>query len=373
MGVVFVALVLAAALFHAVPARAENEARLAIIVTRHGVRSPIGEFNQAMAKFAAQPWPGWEVPPGYLTPHGREQMRLMGAYYRDLYVRAGLLTGRTKADQERIFFRADNDERTIETARDLAAGLMPGGTADVRVRPQNVRDPLFRPLQGGVGHPDFALATAAVLGRIGDDPSALMTAHAATFATLERVLLGADGPVPPGKVSVRTLPEKVEPDFAALSLASFTGPWRIAARCTDTFVLEYADGKPLSEVGWGRADRRALSELMQLHALYFNLTQSSFYPAQVQGSNLASHIGRTLEQAAAGRPVAGAIGPPGERVVVLVGHDTNLANLAGLLGLSWWLEGTQQDPVLPGGALVAISCGPIMSARHSIKCAPVSP
>jgi 4-phytase/acid phosphatase len=38
--------------------------------------------------------------------------------------------------------------------------------------------------------------------------------------------------------------------------------------------------------------------------------------------------------------------------LVLVGHDTNLVNLAGLLGVSWWMEGTQRDPVLPGGALV---------------------
>lgn len=336
----------------AAQAQAPGGTRLAIIITRHGVRTPIGNFNQAMEKFATQPWPQWEVPPGELTPHGRELMRLMGAYYRELYAREGLLSGRAEEDQARVFLRADNDQRTIETARDLAAGLLPGWKADVRARPSGVRDPLFRPLLAGLGHPDPALAAAAVLGRIGNDPSFLLTAHARTFATMESILLGGQGRLPPGKAAITAQPERIEPDPAALSLASFTGPMRIAARSADTFILEYADGKPLSEVGWGRVDKQTLCELMQLHSLYFDLTQSSFYPAQLQGSNLAKHIGLTLEQAATGRAVAGAIGPPGERVVVLVGHDTNLANLAGILGLSWWLDGTQRNPVLPGGALV---------------------
>jgi len=329
----------------------ESEARLAIIVTRHGVRSPLTDANQTLGRFAAQPWPAWEVPPGYLTPHGKEQMRLMGAYYRAVYMRQGLLSGRAGEDAARVFLRADSDERTIETARDLAAGLIPGAKAEVHARPQGERDALFKPLRAGVGHPDRALAAAAVLGRIGNDPSALVTACAPAFDALDRVLVGGKR-LPAGKTSVRGLPEKIAPDAAALTLAGFTGPLRVASRCIDTFILEYADGKPLSEVGWGRVDRGSLTELLRLHALYFELTQASFYPSQVQGSNLANHIGRTLEQAAAGRPVNGAIGPPGERVVILVGHDTNLANLAGLLGMSWWLDGTQSDPVLPGGALV---------------------
>jgi 4-phytase/acid phosphatase len=72
----------------------------------------------------------------------------------------------------------------------------------------------------------------------------------------------------------------------------------------------------------------------------------------VQASNLASHILLTLEQAATGRPVAGALGGLEHKLVVLVGHDTNQINFGGLLGLDWWLPGTQRNPVLPGGALV---------------------
>jgi 4-phytase/acid phosphatase len=36
----------------------------------------------------------------------------------------------------------------------------------------------------------------------------------------------------------------------------------------------------------------------------------------------------------------------------LCGHDTNLSNLSGMLGLSWRLPGYQPDDTPPGGALV---------------------
>jgi 4-phytase / acid phosphatase len=78
----------------------------------------------------------------------------------------------------------------------------------------------------------------------------------------------------------------------------------------------------------------------------------TYYPAQVGASNIASHIIDTLEQGAEGQPVPGAIGPSGERIVVLVGHDSTQASVGGLFGMNWCVAGTQMNPMLPGGALV---------------------
>jgi 4-phytase/acid phosphatase len=121
---------------------------------------------------------------------------------------------------------------------------------------------------------------------------------------------------------------------------------------TDALLLEYADGKPSADVGWGRVTGQTLTDLLALHELYFDLVCRTRYMAQVEGSNLASHIVDTLEQGALGQPVPGALGPSGERVVVIGGHDGNIANMGGLLGLNWWAPGTQANPMLPGGALI---------------------
>jgi 4-phytase/acid phosphatase len=333
-------------------AEPDSEVVMAVIVTRHGVRSPLLDANKAFGDYSANRWPEWTVPAGNLTPHGKRQMELMGAYYRELYVQAGLLPGRAKADAGLITLRADSDQRTIETARDLGEGLMPGAQPLVQARPRGEPDPLFEPVKAGFGHADFALASASLLGRIGGNSANLVTAHAAAFATLQRILLGSGGPVPAGKKSVLDSPTSLAPEPSVGNAVAITGPLRDGMRCTDNFILEYAEGMPLSDVGWGRLSRADLTQLLEIHSVYFDLTQATFYPAQVQVSNLASHILETLEQGAMGRAVPGALCGPSGRLVVLVGHDSNLVSLAGLMGFSWWMEGTQKDPVLPGGALV---------------------
>src|ERR1700683_5852701 len=70
--------------------RADERLKFVVVLTRHGVRSPTGSPDQYYA-YSKAPWPQWDVPPGYLTPHGFEDMRLFGAYDRLLLAREGLL------------------------------------------------------------------------------------------------------------------------------------------------------------------------------------------------------------------------------------------------------------------------------------------
>jgi 4-phytase/acid phosphatase len=104
-------------------------------------------------------------------------------------------------------------------------------------------------------------------------------------------------------------------------------------------------------VGWGRVDLPALKQLMDLHTAASDLTRRTLYLATVQASNTLAHMLDTLRQAATGKESAGALGKPGDRVVVLVGHDTNLANIAGMLNMNWVIDG-RRDDTPPGGALV---------------------
>jgi len=344
---------LAAALLAGAAARADSaatgdELQLAILLTRHSVRSPLAT-NEAMAPYAAQPWPKWEVSPGIQTPHGNALAALMGDYYRARFAQSGLLSGDPAVDGPRVFVRADNDERTIETGRILGKALVRVGEPDVHALAQGVDDPLFRPLRARVGHPDPALAVAAVLGRMGGDPRRVELAYGAALAELKGILFGPGGE--PAGTSPFGAPASVVPG-AWGNLVTLKGPIYIASQCTESLLLEYTDAMPLSDVGWGRADSRALTDVLALHELYFDLTQRTFYIAQVGGSNLASHIVDTLEQAALGQSVPGAIGPPQARVVILAGHDTNIANVGGLFGMDWWTPGTPTNATLPCGALV---------------------
>ncbi len=134
-------------------------------------------------------------------------------------------------------------------------------------------------------------------------------------------------------------------------LAELKGPLNTASTITENLLLEYTNGLPADQVGWGRVDVPTLKQLMDLHTAASDLTRRTLYLATVQASNTLAHMLDTLRQAVTGKECPGALGKPGDSVVVLVGHDTNLANIAGMLNLNWVIDG-RRDDTPPGGALV---------------------
>ncbi|MGB8260269.1 MAG: histidine-type phosphatase [Terracidiphilus sp.] len=330
------------------PAPAET-LRFVAIVSRHGVRSPTGKLDQ-LNQYSRQLWPAWSVPPGYLTEHGARLMTLLGAYDRAVLVTQGLLSPSSCGDASHIAIVADSDQRTRETGKALAAGLAPGCAIPVRALPEGTEDPLFHSLAAGVGHPDKALAVAALSGRIGANPQAIALAFRPQLEQLSKVLdacaaASCSGPAPQ---SLFDLPATLGPGKGD-HLVELRTPLTLAATMSENLLLEYAEGMP--EVGWGRVDLNTLRGLMDLHTASEEITQRTPYVARAQASNLLFHLLASLDQAAAGRAVPGALTDPGDKLLILSGHDTNLANIAGVLGLNWIADG-RRDDTPPGGALI---------------------
>src|ERR1019366_5035717 len=112
------------------------------------------------------------------------------------------------------------------------------------------------------------LAAAAVLGRMGNDPANILQAYHPEFVALEQVLCGPGGTPPAGKVSVLDLPAKVVPGEGDHTVG-IEGSLRTAMQVTDALLLEYTEGMPMAEVGWGRLTSATLTQLLTLHSLYF--------------------------------------------------------------------------------------------------------
>ncbi len=266
---------------------------------------------------------------------------------------AGLLSAKGCADAGRLYIWADTDQRTIETGRALAEGMFPDCAVQVHSLPEGSDDPLFSPINAGIGRPDRNLAAASVAGRIGGHPQALLEAYRPALETMQHVLAGCKpGPgCRPVKQSLLELPAAVGPGKAD-RLAEMTGPLATASTLAQNLLLEYANGMAGKELGWGRLNESNLRQMMSLHTAYADLLRQTPYIGRAQVSNLLSHVLKAMEQAVAGKAVAGALGKPGDRVVVIVGHDTNLSNISGMLGLSWLIPGYQRDDTPPGGTLV---------------------
>ena len=329
--------------------------KFVVIVSRHGVRSPTSKTDQ-LNQYSAEPWPKWSVPPGYLTEHGTHLMTLFGAYDREQLAAQGLLAPSGCADAPQIRIVADSDQRTRETGKALASGLAPGCALEMSALPEGTHDPLFHSLGAGVGHLDKSLASAAIAGRIGNNPQGLSEAYRPQLEALEEVLRGCKagancprtGTAAP--VSLFDTPSSTVPASSGPMAESRTS-LSIASTMTENLLLEYTEGMAAANVGWGRVDIQKLRELMQLHTAHEDISGRTSYIARAQSSNLLMHILQSMQQAVAAQPVAGAVGKPGDRLLILVGHDTNLANISGALGLNWLIDG-RRDDTPPGGALV---------------------
>ncbi len=294
-----------------------------VIVTRHGVRSPTWDANR-LNLYSAEPWPDWGVPPGNLTPHGRRAIELMGSYYRDWLSQELLIDPKTCRDAGRITIYADKDQRTVETGQALAETLMPGCGLLAAHQPSSGSDPLFT----GTFTPDPERSQQAVRERL--DPQLLLH-HRTAFEALQFILGPAKNKV-------------VEPGSDVVK-----GPLATGSTLSEDLLLEYTNG--IANPGWGRLTRENLHQVMAIHSAYADLMRRTPYLAR-RGSNLLAAIVHSVEQAASGRPVNGAMGKAGDALLVIAGHDTNLSNLSGLLGLSWTLPGYQPDDTPPGSALV---------------------
>jgi 4-phytase/acid phosphatase len=336
-----------------------DKLRFVVILSRHGVRSPTGSPEQ-LNQYSAQPWPKWDVPPGHLTPQGARLMTIFGSYYRSYFAQQGLFHATGCADAARVSFYSDSDQRTVETGKSIAAGMFPGCPANEQSEQhalaEGQADPLFHSLSAAVGRADRDRAVASIAGRIGGDPAAITEAYRPQLEALQRILLGCPtgSPCPqPGHTAAKLLldiPASLDGGKDD-HLAELKGPLNTASTITENFLLEYANNLPLGQVGWGRVDLATLKQLLDLHTAASDLTRRSSYLATVQASNALAHILRTMEQAVTEKPVAGALGKPEDRAVVMVGHDTNLSNIAGALDINWLLDG-RRDDTPPGGALV---------------------
>lgn len=343
-----------------------EELRYVIYLSRHGVRSPTGKPSQ-YNPYSAAPWPEWNVPPGYLTAHGYELMKLYGAYDRAKLSAQGLLSSSGCADTTRVTILADSDQRTHETGKALAEGMFPGCNLDVHALPEGTNDPLFHRPQTSLTQADRAIAVAAISGRIGGDAANLSAAYRPQLDELDRVLAGC-GKVPAQNVkrtSLFDVPASLELG-AGDHPATLKGSLSTASTLSENLLLEYTEGMKGNDLAWGCMDEAALRHVLQLHAAAADITERTLPVARMYASTLLDQIVKALEQNASGKAIAGAPGKPTDRVLFLVGHDTNMATVAGLLNLTW-IEDGRRDDTPPGSALLFELWRSTMDGKFSIR------
>jgi 4-phytase / acid phosphatase len=324
MGIV---LALAAPVACAAEASGHDQVLERIILIRHGIRSPT-KAPADLAKYAAEPWPSWPVAPGQLTPHGIATLRSLGQRMGKDLTAAGLPSD---ACGGTVHVIADSTPRNRASAEALLGGLSPQCTAKFQAFPAGQDDPLFR----GVGGEDD--------DKGGIDAAAVDATTRRTLANLQQVLLGC--------LDDACLKKAQDAGKQVLLGGDVAKALKTAGSLAENIMLAYVEGMPEGRYGWGRLDAAGVARIITLHNTSFKLAHATPETSRGRGGNMLAHITATLAQAAGQPTTVNPLAPPGTRVVILIGHDTDLAAQAGLLGLDWHAA-TKGDDFPPGGALI---------------------
>jgi 4-phytase/acid phosphatase len=316
-----------------------------VVMSRHGVRSPL-RTEAELNSYSAQPWPKWDVPIGYLTAHGRTLMEYMGDYYREDLTKDGLLDPAGCAKADKFYFWSDVDERDVETGHALASRMFRGCNVLIHEGPAGKTDPLFAPVKAGIAKTDPEVAKKARSERAGGSTESLVARYRPQLDAMQTILLGCE----PAKTCSpeQTAGKKLLMD----DQTNVTGPFLPASMLADVFLLEYTEGKKVQDVGWGHVNQSNLRDMLLLEGVYMDITLRTPYLARANGSNLMSHILKSMQQAAGGAALEGSLGKPGDKGLIFLGHDSNESYLGGMLNLPWQPEGFEPNSRPPGSSLV---------------------
>lgn len=324
-------------------------------VFRHGVRPPLANFAASAGKYSANAWPdekAWGSAWGNLTPRGAMLAKILGTDYARGYGLSGL----------DAYLWADVDERTRATAQGLASGLSSAGVkVSVGGLTGSAPDPLFHPFKAGCGTPDPA-KVGAIVARVNTEaPAWIKTTYRNQFQALYGVLGCSSAPGVCKPLSGESDTATACTDRTKCSAPiDWKGQFSYASSASEAFLLEYANGMPDATIGWGKAMPPKLQSMLALHEFYFDQLDRDEYLARLQASNLAREVFGALNRKA-GKPVVGCPHGGMQRFIGWVGHDTDLASLGELLGLSWRFDLRTLPPdtrdlpandALPAGALV---------------------
>ncbi|CAL4869317.1 Glucose-1-phosphatase (plasmid) [Asticcacaulis sp. MM231] len=313
------------------PVSSDEKIERVVMLMRHGVRSPIADEVPLDTKTGA-PWPAWSVPPETITNHGADVLKALGTTDRTWLSAIGILPTKACPDPATMVVWTNTAPRTIATGQAYLQGLAPGCALKAGHLPDDQIDPLFEPTRAPPPWFDAQRAVASINAYTGG-MSVLVQRHAAALGRLEHVLACDTRPCSPQRA----------PRLAATADNRglvFEGPVRDASGTAQVLMLEYLEGFPLKEVGWGRANPATLKAVGEVHAALFDVFSRPPYMMAFQTEPTARRIIDDFS-----RPDAPAFD-------MLIGHDTNVAALAALLGVAVEAPGFALNDPSPGGALV---------------------
>ena len=338
-----------------------------VIVARHGVRTPLTSPAE-LDGWSSRPWPAWNEPAGNLTARGAQLAKTLGQYYRTYAVSEQLLPEQGCPQRGSVYVYADLEERTKTTAQALLDGIAPGCGFAYRSKPDATVDGLFHPVAAGTCRLDALTAQTAILSRVAGDHNSVTLDFKAPVDALQAgmdcckpALCAAFGR--PEGCKLANLPTALSPIPNGKGI-EMLGALAIASTAAEIFLLQYAEGMDANQVAWGRLNGAQMLQTFRLHTEALDLMERTPYLARREGSALLMRAAAAVTGGHSSGLGSADTAVRDAKFIAYVGHDTNIANVAGILDLTWTQAGYQRNQTPPAGALVfEVRLGPDKKQR----------
>ncbi|MBQ4132565.1 MAG: histidine-type phosphatase, partial [Desulfovibrionaceae bacterium] len=320
------------------PIQKDGELLRMAVLSRHGVRSPTQEMS-TLQNWSSKVWPQWPVGRGRLTQRGA---LLTAAMWRELAKH--LQDAGFAPNEKQISVRADAEQRTMATARAILDGL--GFPQLPLPAPAMENVLLFHPVKYGLCRLNAEETKNRILLETDGGHEQLAAKQHAPVELISNIVSPLSeklcrewGLVYP--CCLVDLPDRIDVNPEKVDLPGSLG---IASSLAEIFLMEYAQW-PRRPAAWGKADAAVIAEILPLHNRVFDLVNRTRAVAAPNGSALLWAIAAELlkEQSVPNRE---------PRLTIFAGHDTNIANVAGLLDLNWHLPGYGKNAIPPAAALI---------------------
>lgn len=313
------------------PAAAPLKLERVVMMMRHGIRPPT-KAAPVPATVSREKWPSWPVDFGLLTYRGAAGVKLLGEADRAYYASRGLFARGCPAPGT-VVLKASSKQRAIKTAESWGEGFMPGCTVSVSHPDENGPDPIFHGLDDA---PNWFDGQAAYRASLAGAPKGGLAADVRLYrAELELLARVLDCQLP----ACPLLTDETVLVASAHDRPDLEGPADIGSTASQTFLLEYLEGMPMHQVGWGRVNRAQLEQLLRFHPLKFKYSNRPAPIARAAAAPIAREILAAFEAR------------DGAKLTLLGGHDTNIADLSGFMRVHWKVPSYPADDVPPGSAL----------------------
>lgn len=318
-----------------------------VVLSRHGVRSPT-QSKKILNLWSQKTWPEWPVKHGDLTPRGSQLVTAMWQNIATELIKLNILPDQSCPNPRDIYIRADVDERTRATAAAILEGIAPNCKLGYAVLPNVKVDPLFHPLKAGLykfapinAVTNILRQTNGGIENLEDEFSPTLNLISSIIGPPDSTLCTKFAMVPNCTLSDLPTAISIAPDGDSIK---FMGALDIASSVAEIFLLEYAQW-PNEPAGWGQVNGKVLEQILPIHAKIFDIVNRAPLIAWANGSSLLTEIKTALLNKHEDSRANNA------KLVIFVGHDTNIANIGGLLNFNWHAKNYPPNGIPPAGAI----------------------